>query len=292
VILGVACIAYLLIGFALVWGATGAERKPFEAHPADLGLEYEEVSFYSRGHDLRLDGWLLPARPQAPYLIVVHGIGGQRTADDALPLAARLVALGYNVLLFDLRAHGTSEGNRVSGGFFERDDALGAYDFLLTRGAEPGRVAYVGRSMGAGIAIMAAAREPGVGAVVADTPFADIDDFIAQETARKTPIPKFAVPAFIPAAGLFASAIYGIDLGELKPEKDVSRLAFPVLVIHCEGDERIPVSQGRRVYQQAPEGSELWTIPGLDHLDAFSALPDEYIEHVSAYLTLRFGPLP
>jgi pimeloyl-ACP methyl ester carboxylesterase len=283
---------YLLLSFALVWGATRAERNPFEAHPADFGLQYEDVSFGSRGHALRLYGWFLPGRSDAPYLIVVHGIGGQRTADDALPLAARLVALDYNVLLFDLRAHGTSEGSRVSGGFFERDDALGAYDFLIARGAQPGRVAFIGRSMGAGIAIMAAAREPGIAALVADTPFADIQDFIAQETARKTPIPRFVVPVFLPAAGLFASAVYGIDLGELKPVADVARLAFPVLVIHGEADRRIPVSQGRRVYERAPEGSTLWTVPGLDHLDAFSELPAEYVAHVADYLISRFQTPP
>ena len=278
-------ILYLAAAFALVWGATKAERKPFEAHPLDFGLAYEDVSFPSRGHDLDLQGWLLPGQTGAPFVILVHGIGGQRTADGALELASRLVnGGGYSVLAFDLRAHGASDGERVSGGYFERDDVLGAYDFLLGRGARPGGIALVGMSMGAGIAIMAAAREPGIAAVVADSPFADIDDFIAQETARKTPIPEAAVPAFLPAASLFADVLYDIDLGDLKPERDVALLSYPVLVIHGEADKRIPVAHGRRVYEAAPPGSELWIVPGLDHVDALHNAPDEYARRVQEYL--------
>ena len=51
-----------------------------------------------------------------PDLIFVHGIGSVRTGDNAMELAARLIYLGYNALLFDLRAHGTSGGDKVSGG--------------------------------------------------------------------------------------------------------------------------------------------------------------------------------
>jgi pimeloyl-ACP methyl ester carboxylesterase len=281
---------YLIVAFAMVWGATRAERKPFEAHPADFGAPYEDVNFNSRGHDLRLEGWLLAGESGAPHLIFVHGIGGQRTADGALELASILARdSGYNVLVFDLRAHGTSDGDQVSGGYFEQDDVLGAYDFLRSRGAQPGRIGLLGFSMGAGIAIMAAADEPGIGAVIADSPFAEIGDLIAQETARKTPMPKAIVPGFLPAARVFADVFYGIDLGDLRPERDVSLLAYPVLVIHGEADERIPVSHGRRVAEKAPPGSEFWSLPRVDHVDAYLTMPEAYVERVVAYLASRFA---
>jgi pimeloyl-ACP methyl ester carboxylesterase len=202
------------------------------------------------------------------------------------------VHAGYNVLVFDLRGHGTSDGARVSGGYFERDDVLGAYDFLLSRGAEPGRVGLVGRSMGAGIAIMAAALEPGIAAVVADSPYAEVDDVIAQETARQTPAPRWLVPVFLPGARLFADALYGIDLEALAPERDVQRLTYPVYLIHGEADTRIPVSESYRVLAHAPRGSALWTLPGVEHVDAFREQPDEYTRRVLAYLGSRFEGEP
>jgi pimeloyl-ACP methyl ester carboxylesterase len=290
--LGLVLLLYLGIALAMVYFATRPERLPFEARPEDFGLRYEDVSFRPRDGDLTLRGWLVPGVPEAPYLIFVHGIGDQRSGNKSLDLASRLVTSGgYNVLLFDLRAQGTSDGNFVSAGEFERFDVLGAYDFLLSRGARPGRVALVGRSYGAAIAILAAAREPGIVAVVADSPFADVQDRISHETARKTPIPKALVPVFLPPARLFADLLYGIDIGNLKPQREVATLQYPVLVIHGEADERIPVSEGKRVFASAPPGSELWTLPGIGHANGFPSQPDAYVARVQAYLRSRFAPL-
>lgn len=282
---------YLLVALVMVYAATRPERKPFEASPGDFGLSYEEVAFPPRDGDLTLRGWLLPGDAGAPYLVFVHGIGDQRSGNRAVELAARLQREGgYSILLFDLRAQGTSDGSFVSAGEFERYDILGAYDYLLGRGARSGQVALIGRSYGAATAIMAAALEPGIAAVVADSPFADVQDRIARETARKTPIPESVVPIFLPPARLFADVLYGIDLGSLKPASEVRKLAYPVLIIHGEADERIPIDEGREVYEAAPSGSEFWTLPGVGHAGGFPEQPEEYVRRVLSYLDSRFGP--
>jgi len=286
-----AAALYLAFSAALVYLATRPEsRKPFEAFPADLGLQYEDVAFTPRGEDLQLRGWFLPGAPGAPHLVFVHGIDSQRTASKALELAARLVRdSGYNVLLFDLRAHGASDGDLVTAGDRERYDVLGAYDFVVSRGAQPGRVGVLGRSYGAGIAIMAAAMEPGIAAVIADSTFSSVEAKAAREVALRTPFPEWAVPVFKPAARVFADLLYDIDLGSLSPEHDVAGLAYPVLVIHGQDDSRTPLSQGRRVYEAAPRGSELWAPAGVEHTQAFADFPDEYLRRATAYLAARLG---
>jgi pimeloyl-ACP methyl ester carboxylesterase len=283
---------YVLMSVAVVYGGTRPEHNPFEAYPEDFGLAYEDVSFTPRGENITLRGWLLNGTPGAPYLIFVHGIGDQRTGNDALDIASRLLRdKGYNILLFDLRAEGTSGGGLITAGQKEQLDVLGAYDFVVSRGAEPGRVGLISRSYGAGTSIMAAPREPGIGALVADSPFADAQEFLAQEVARKTPIPKAVVSTLVPGARFFADLLYGIHLGDLKPERAVSKITYPILIIHGEADERVPVEQGRRVYAAAPAGSELWTLPGVTHCQAFQTQPDEYIRRVEAYLETRFETL-
>jgi fermentation-respiration switch protein FrsA (DUF1100 family) len=136
---------------------------------------------------------------------------------------------------------------------------------------------------------MAAAREPGIAAVVADSPFADVHDLLAQEVARKTPLPESLVGIFLPPARLFADVLYDVHLDDLKPERDVRELVYPVLIIHGEADERIPVEHGRRVFASSPPGSELWTVPGVEHGDAFIEQPDEYVQRVTFYLATRFA---
>lgn len=281
-------VAYLGVSLLMAQGASRAERRPQVAHPADLGLAYQDVSFLSRRGDVVLEGWYLPgAEPAGASVIFVHGLGSTRSGEDALDLAAALVARSFNVLLFDLRAHGSSGGNRVAAGSKERSDVQGAVDFLLAHGATFGRVGLVGFSFGAGTALLAAAGEPAIGAVVADSPFARASDLIEQETARKTPFPRWLVPFFVPAADLLARLAYGIDLREAVPEAAAAQLTYPLLIIHGEADQRIPVSHALRVHAASPPGSQLWTLPGVGHVGAYEADRSEYERRVIAYLEDR-----
>ena len=284
-------ILYGLVSFLIAQGVTKADRDPQEDHPSNYDLVFEDVEFPSRRGDVMLSGWYLPGEDSSPHLIFVHGIGSVRSGDNAVELAARMVEHGYNVLLFDLRGHGSSGGDKVSGGYFERWDVLGAFDYLVERGVDPGRtgqIGLIGFSMGAATSIMAAAEEPRIAAVVADSPYADATDLIAREAARKTPIPLWLMPIFIPTTKLMAKGIYGIDIGELAPERSVERLEYPILVIHGTEDQRIPLDHGERVVKAAEAGSFLWRALGVDHVDAFLTYPDEYVDRVTEYFGSRF----
>lgn len=208
-------VIYGLISFLIASGVTKADRKEQEDHPSAYGLEYEDVEFVSRRGDVTLRGWYIKAQGEKPTLIFVHGNGSVRSGDRAVDLASRLARNGFNVLMFDLRGHGSSEGDQVSGGYFEQSDVLGAFDFLAKRGVSPGRTGLVGVSMGAATAVLAAAREPGIGALVADSPYAKASELIAHEAARKTVIPGWLTPIFVPTSVLMANWFYGIDLGTL-----------------------------------------------------------------------------
>ncbi len=287
VIVGVA--AYGLVSFMIASGVTKAERKPQDDHPSSFGLNFEDVEFPSRKWDANLRGWYISESQKSPTIIFVHGISSNRSGDQAVELAAKLTERGFSALLFDLRAHGDSDGDRISGGYFEQQDVLGAFDYLSGRGVPSDRIGLIGFSMGAGTGILAAAEEPAIGALVADSPYANASDLIAQETARKTVFPEWIAPVFIPGARLLTRSIYGINISALTPEKAVSRLSYPILVIHGEADTRIPVEHGRRVYQAANSGSLIWLVPEVDHVDAFMDHPDEYVERVAAYFESRFG---
>ena len=287
-------VAYLCIAFFIAQGLTGAERNPQEGHPRDFGLEWEDAAFHGRDQEVQLVGWYLPGRGQGaqdnPHVIFVHGLSSVRSGGDgeALELAGRLVAEGYNVLLFDLRGHGQSEGDQISGGYFERWDVLGAYDYLVEeQGAAPGKVGLLGYSMGGVTSILAAAEEPGIAAIVADSPFAAATDLIVQEASRKTPFPRWLIPAFVPVTSLMAKAIYGIDIGALNSEKAATQLDYPLLIIHGEEDDRVPIDHGERVAAAAPEGTVFWSTDAPGHVESFAEYPDEYFLRVNEYFQER-----
>ena len=291
-------IVLLLVGFygyvsySMASGVTKVDRSPLEENPTEYGLPYENVAFSPRGDewdDIVLTGWLIEKDEDELTVILVHGLNSNRAGDNALELARRLFDRGFNVLLFDIRGHGESSGDRLSAGYFEKWDVLGAYDFLVQRGAPPGKVGLLGWSLGGATVLLAAAEEPAIKAVVADSSFADVHDLIAQETARATVFPQWVVPVFVPGMKIISRVLYGIDVGAVVPEKAAGALGYPILVIHGEADERVPAEQSVRIHASAPVGSELWLSPGSEHADAVIDAPDEYVKRVEAYYHSRLA---
>src|SRR5918911_5308240 len=131
----VVLIAYGVASVYLTGLATTAERHLAEGTPADLGLAYEPVTFASPLDGIELRGWYLPAGGQRA-VIFIHGIHGNRwdTFHHIDDLMARHVRAGYDVLTFDMRAHGESEGDRFTLGSKERYDVRSAVDFVTQRG--------------------------------------------------------------------------------------------------------------------------------------------------------------
>ena len=290
ILLTLLVVAYGLISYLIASGVASVDRKPQEDDPAAHGLTYEDVEFQSRKGGVTLSGWYVHSTAKKATLIFVHGINSNRSGDKAVELAERLVARGFDVLMFDLRAHGTSGGDSATYGFNERWDLLGAFDFLLGRGVAAGRIGVVGFSMGAGTSLLALAEEPRIQALVVDSPYAKGSDLVAHEAARQTPFPEWIMPVFIPTVKLMAKGIYGVDIGFLQSESAASRLPYPILVIHGMEDSRIPYSHGVRVHKAAHPDSQIWLVPQVDHVDAFLTHPGEYVDRVTAYMETRLGP--
>jgi len=280
---------YGFISFMIASGITKYERRPQEDDPTAYGLQFEDVEFISRSGDVTLSGWYIPGESENPTLIFVHGIGSLRSGDNAVDLASQLVDRGFNLLLFDLRGHGNSGGDQISGGYFEQDDILGAFDFLVHRGIPSEGIGVIGFSMGAGTAILALVEEPAIHALVADSPYAKASDLLAQETARKTVFPEWISHIFLPTVKIMARAFYGIDIGALVPEEAAKLLSYPILVIHGMSDTRIPYDHGVRVHKEAHPKSIIWLVPDVDHVDAFITSPEEYIEKVADYFNMQLG---
>ena len=277
------------VSYAIASGFTRSERSPLEDHPENHGLAYRDVEFMSRVDGVLLKGWWISREGCGPAVVMVHGITGNRTNGNSLGLAARLHELGYNVLLFDQRGHGESEGERSTGGMLEQRDLGGAIDFLKTEGMSESAIGVYGSSMGAGTALLTLPGEQGIQAAVLVSPYASAADLIAVEIARRTILPEWFAPVFIPGASLLSRMLYDIDVSALTPERAAAELDYPVLVIHGADDPRVPFEHGRRVYEAAPEGSTLWSPEGMGHSDAFEIAPDEFVERVHAYFWPRLG---
>jgi fermentation-respiration switch protein FrsA (DUF1100 family) len=281
ILIAVILIAFIGVSVFLGSSMTRIERTAIEEDPAELGLEYENVTFPSREDQLMMHGWFLPAGDDDRIIIMVHG-GEQHRADpsiDMLGIAAELVDNGFNVLMFDLRGHGESEGERLSAGYHERKDLSGAVDFAKGRGFE--HIGVLGFSMGGGTALMTAAENNDIDCVVSDSSYADMTEIVKREFGERSGMPGF----FLPPMLFMVKIMYGVDFNAVKPIEAVPDIApRSILFIHGEDDTFVPLEHVYRLYEASQNpGDMLWIAPDATHVKSYINNPEEYIERITDF---------
>ena len=280
-------IAYAGVSLLVAESLTRPYRRPLAVSPAGFGLAYEEVAFPSTGDRIRLRGWFVPAAGSDRVVLIVHGRNSNRTGDDGqyVPHAAALVAHGYNALLFDLRAHGESDGVRYTLGAAEQRDVLGAVAYLEGRGFARERMGFWTHSMGAATMLLASAASPDLRPIVADSSFARLDDLLGKELPRASGLPGFFNPPIL----FFARTLFGADSRILNPVDVVAGLPPDSLfIIHGEADGLVPVAHARRIAAAAgPAVYDLWIVSGARHDRVSAVLPEQYERRVLAFFDER-----
>lgn len=179
--------------------------------------KYEELAIGG------LHGWWIPgATPRIGQVLFFHGNAGN--IGDRVPHYALLGAAGFDVLAFDYRGYGRSNGRPSERATYE--DARAAHDAL-----GPGRTFYLGESLGGAIALELAIERPPAGLILQST-------FTSVRHMARLHYP------IVPRA-LVPNAYPSLDL--------IPRLRAPLLVLHGSRDEIVPLMDGEELYDAAPE---------------------------------------
>jgi pimeloyl-ACP methyl ester carboxylesterase len=250
-------------GFLIVlslWGFYSSIRPPkivSSITPGNLRLAYEDVSFKTVD-GLTLRGWYIPSRtPTRKTLILLHGYPADK--GDILPAMAFLHD-EFNLLLFDFRYLGSSDGSYSTAGAREVEDLRAAIQFLKTRGIE--EVGVWGFSMGGAVALMAIEKSPEIRAVVAESSYASLADMALQ--LFRIPLLNYVVGYLV---NFWARLFLGIDLKDVSPAERVRNTTVPILLIHSSADAVIPFSHAHMLKQALAKNSraEFWFNGALAH---------------------------
>lgn len=278
----VALLGYLAVSFAVAERFTHAVRHPVDRAPVVAAASYEDITLRT-SDGLTLRGWYFPT-PGDRAAVIVHGKDSNRLegGEKSERMTDFLMAEGYSVVLFDMRGHGNSEGDRFSLGYLERRDLAAAIEFLLARGFAEERIALIGISMGAGVALQELLVHPGVGAVVADSAYASARALVEENLERTAGVPSWFTPGFLLwtriAFGLDGDAVRPIDAVRAHPER-------AILFIHCTADELIGVHHVNELRAASTNSaSDLWLVQPCPHARAFNHHPVEYQERMLAFL--------
>ena len=219
---------------------------------------YEEVAVETEDGD-RLHAWWIPAaqRPTG-HVLFCHGNGGN--IGDRVLHAALLHRAGLDVLLFDYRGYGRSTGRASEEGTYR--DARAARAALLDRpGVDPGHVLHVGESLGGAVAVALAHEAPPAGLVLVST-FTSVRDM----ARRHYPfVPAAVVPDAYPSLRL------------------VRGLRAPLLVLHGDRDDLVPLKYGQELYDAAPEPKRMHVLRGVGHNDLVDGAGSEWAAAIAGF---------
>ena len=269
------------IAVVLLWLIRNPVRSAFIfAHPArrinwlpQSSLDFREVTFPSRD-GLTLFGRYLRSRNQA-MILLLHGLGA--TSSNTLLHAEFLAKAGYGIFMFDLRAHGSSDGDTSTYGWREADDVAGAIDYLLHRVDVNGqKIGALGFSLGAQAALRGALKTDCIRALVLEGlgPVTLSDHGGMPQSLRRLVNYPFNWIYY----HVYQFMIGGKDTSVIDAIGRVA--ARPVLFI-ASGEKDIYFN--RLFFQAAGEPKEIWELPHAEHGAGILQEPKEYMQRVTEF---------
>ena len=235
--------------------------------PNDANLEYEDIRIET-SDGLELQGWFVPGEPETASgldsnvtWLWFHGNGGN-IGHRIGELALAHHRTGANIFIFDYRGYGESEGAASEQGTYL--DSRAVIEYLASRpGVDPDRIVYMGHSLGAAVALELALTRPPL-AMVLVSPFASVRDMA-----------NLTLP-FPPVGWLVRNHYDSISR--------IRQLNVPILVLHGDQDETVPMSQGRKLYDAANQPKKFQTLEGAAHNDTYEVAGEQYWWAIESFL--------
>ena len=214
-----------------------------------------------------LHGWFAPADSPIATLVMSHGNAGNLS--HRLYLLRALQRTGFNVLIYDYRGYGRSEGSPDEAGIYA--DGRAAFDYALTQpGIDARRLILWGTSLGGAVAVDVATHRPAAGLILEAT-------FSSAKDVARVAYPFLPVHFFIRT--------------ELNSVEKIKGVRIPLLVLHGNHDSIIPIGLGRRLYEAANAPKQFHTIEGADHNDTWVVGGEIYFDTVKRFALASLPPI-
>ena len=208
--------------------------------PAAAGFPEAQEIWLDPADGERVIAWHVPPRGDRPVVLYFHGNGGSlRLRVDRF---RRIAADGVGLVALSYRGYGGSSGTPTEQGLIE--DARAAYAYADEY--YPGRIALWGESLGTGVAVALAAEKP-VTRIILDAPYTSTVDVAA------------AIYWFLPVRPLMKD--------QFRSDERIKSVKVPVLILHGEADQVIPIRYGERLLAMIPGEKRLVRFPGGYHGD-------------------------
>ena len=214
------------------------------------------------------------------WAIVVHGY----TSEGKLlsSKAKHLYNMGYNVLVPDLRSHGTSEGNYIGMGWHDRLDIIDWINYIVKNNPKS-EIALHGTSMGSATVLMVSGEKlpSNVKAIVADCGYTSVYDEFSYQLKQLFNLPAFPIMNF---SDVVTHIRAGYCLNDASAINQVKKSTTPILYIHGDKDDFVPYYMMDELYNATNSEKEKLTIEGGEHANSDLVNPKLYWSTVNIFL--------
>ncbi len=179
------------------------------------------------------------------WLVIVHGYQSNETKGN--PLAKKFYEKGYNILTFNLRAHGDSEGKFVGMGILDQYDVKAWIDKLVEDYPESEIVLH-GTSMGGFTVLMTGSLDlpSNLKIIIDDCGYTNVWEMFKLELSKRFGLPSFPI---LNVSNLMAKIRAGYDMKDGYSIDAVKKTDIPTLFIHTEEDDFVPVEMGKELFE-------------------------------------------
>lgn len=253
-------------------------------------LGWQSVRITSR-YGYALEGTFIPSpTPSNKTIILLHGISA--TQNMGLHFAELYLSNGYNLLIYDSRAHGLSGGSCVSWGYYEKYDLDQWIDWLLEKNPQS-TIGVHGVSMGAATALMHSALNESTKRVkfyVADSAYSDLTKLITLKLNNLTGLnSSLWINILVKYASLAAYCQSNFLYEEVSPIKYVAQVTTPILYLHGDADTLIPIEMAQSLCTATKGYRSLHIFPNTKHGMAIIERNLEYKDTIQKFLSTVDG---
>jgi dipeptidyl aminopeptidase/acylaminoacyl peptidase len=278
---------YIAIAYAVYHRAFApvrpADAEDFMFSPFEFQADYEDVELVT-ADGVNFGAWYF-RQPGSPQTVIVSG-GHKGQRQSALGISIALWRKGFNVIVYSYRGMSGSDRAPITFGIKEVLELQAVIAFARKR-IPHARIGLLGYSMGAVVSLLGAAGEPGVEALVLDSPFSDLRTLLIENVRTRARLPG---TPFVWLAGLMLRARTGNRLADCSPITVLSSLEpRPLFFIHGGGDRITNVNHSRRLYDAYRGPREIWIVQGAPHAGAYFADRPLYVERVAGFFARHLG---
>ncbi len=275
--------------YGICWWGAGLilhppAMSPMWIFPEQFGLRYEKISFKTRD-GLELRGWFIPSTiGDKRTILMCHGWG-----DNKGELLKQTYFLnengGFNLMYFDFRSHGESEGEITTIGGLETIDFDAAIEWL--RKAKPefaDSIGVFGLSMGAAVTVASMPKHPDLRCAAVESPFSDYRTVIKRWGWNNMKVPYYPLIAL--TLLLLRSRVKDPAIDRFNPVEAAPKISpRPLFVIGGEHDRLMTPEDVRKVFAAAREPKQLWMVPEARHAKCREAAGMEYDTRVIGFFS-------